>query len=222
MKAVKIFIGTTFGLIMLFWITRKAVASNGTVELKSVTRENYRCFVASLQMQNLEYKMPFNCEGLLYPAGENIFSYIMWAVPIDGNTSVKLGALALGKGEFKTKTSFSSLFVTTEKDSKTKIPTGVVVMRGTVEPIAFLENPPPPTPTQSPKEESDESASEISDEKQGSEQESDGEAISEPENGGLSTKDKLLSALKRAGTAALIALVAVVGIIFVISKKRKQ
>jgi hypothetical protein len=181
--------------------------------------KDYRCFVVSLGMQNLEYRIPFACRDLLYPAGENIFTYIMWATPLEGDNPIKLGSLGLGKGEFKTKTPFSSLFVTTEKNSKTKIPTGVVVMRGIVEPIAFLEKPPAPTLTESPRQESDDSADKVPDDKEAEGSEDVDETTTEFKS--LSTKEKLLSALKRAGTAALIALAAVVGVIFVISKTRK-
>ncbi len=195
------------------------MASDGIIELTSTMGKDYRCFVVSLGMQNLEYRIPFACRDLLYPAGENIFTYIVWATPIEGDAPIKLGSLGLGKGEFKTKTPFSNLFVTTEKNSKTKIPTGVVVMRGTVEPIAFLEKPPAPTLTQSPEKEPDDSVDEVSDEEQAGEPERADETTTEFKS--LSTKEKLLSALKRAGTAALIALVAVVGVIFLISRKRK-
>jgi len=204
------------GVAVFFGMARQTMASDGIVELTSTMGKNYRCFVVSLGMQNLEYRIPFACRDLLYPAGENIFTYVMWATPIEGDAPIKLGSLGLGKGEFKTKTPFSNLFVTTEKKSKTKIPTGVVVMRGAVEPIAFLERPPVPTSTQSPEKES---IDKVFDDRETDESEGADETTTEFK--GLSTKEKLFSALKRAGTAALIALVAVVGVIFVISKKRR-
>lgn len=194
-----------FTLGTLFLVVRNAIASEGTIELRSTGSESYRCFVASIRMKDLEYRIPFSCRNLIYPADENIFNYILWATPIEGGNPVKLGALALGKGEFKTKTTFSSLFVTIERSSETKTPTGRVVMRGEVKPIKFLEEVETPTPTPSKKE-----AEEIT----------PGEEVMEEPQQELSTRQKFLLALRRAGIAALFALVALIGLIFVITRAR--
>lgn len=185
------------------FLTDIVSASQGTVELLSQTNDPTKCFAVSLRMQNLEYRILFSCQYLIYPVDDTVFNYTMWAQPKDGGKTVKLGAVGLGKGEFKTKTAFSSLFVTTEKDSKTKTPEGKVVLRGNVEPIKFLEEELTPTPTLTPQEEQE-----------------NGEEVQEEEASPMTTKDKLLLALKRAGIAALFALVALIGVIYVVSRSR--
>ena len=126
-----LFLGISFTGLLVF--AGKTLASEGTIELESVTGAPYRCFAASIRMQNLEYRIPMTCINLIYPADENIFNYILWATPSAGGNPLKLGALGLGRGEYKTKTSFSSLFVTTESNKDTKTPSGRVVMRGDID-----------------------------------------------------------------------------------------
>ncbi len=201
---------TTSILVMglLFLITKTAKASEGKIELRSTTSEDYKCLAISLRMQNLEYRIPFSCRNLIYPAGENIFNYVMWATPTSGGNTIKLGALGLGKGEFKTKSSFSDLFVTTESKKDVKTPTGSVVMRGNVESWEFLETQTSPTPTLTPAPGEEQPSQE-------SQPEED-----QPQKQELSTRQKLVLALQRAGIAALFALVALIGIIFVVSRSR--
>lgn len=184
----------------------KINASEGTVELVSQTNEPTKCYASSLRMQNQEYRILFSCRYLIYPVDETIFNYVMWATPKSGGNPIKLGALGLGKGEFKTKTPFTSLFVTTESKKDTKTPTGETVMRGNLEVIEFLGSEVTPTPTPSPESEDGEQA----------EEKDQVEDVQKE----LTTREKLVLALKRAGIAALFALVALVGIIFVVSRSR--
>lgn len=186
-----------------FYFAKQTIASEGTAELVSITNEPTKCYAASLRMQNLEYRILYSCRYLIYPVDETIFNYVMWATPKDGSKTIKLGTLGLGKGEFKTKTPFTALFVTTESKKDTKTPTGQVVLRGNVEPIKFLEEELTPTPTPSEEEE------------QATESEAEEETTK-----AMTTKDKLVLALKRAGIAALFALVALIGVIFVVSRSR--
>src|SRR3990172_7673898 len=206
MKILRPTLFSAFIIVGLFIFVKEIVASEGTVELRSTGTEPYRCFVASIRLKNLEYRVPFSCRNLIYPADENIFNYTMWATPVDGGNPVKLGALALGKGEFKTKTTFSNLFVTIERSSGTKTPTGRVVMRGDVMPIEFLEEVETSTPT--PEEELEEITP-------GEEGEVEQETQEQ-----LTTRQKFVLALRRAGIAALFALIALIGLIFVITRSR--
>src|SRR3989344_3310400 len=121
----------TFFLVTagLFLLAEKAFASEGTVELRSTTVEPYRCWAASVRMQNQEYRIPFTCKYLIYPADENIFNYVVWATPKEGGNPIKLGTLGLGKGEFKTKKSFTGLFVTTETSKDTNAHLGLTVIK---------------------------------------------------------------------------------------------
>jgi len=183
-------------------VVSKVRASEGTIELDSVTGAPYRCFAASIRMQSLEYRIPTTCVNLIYPADENIFNYVLWATPVTGGNPVKLGTLGLGRGEYKTKTSFSNLFVTTESNKDTKTPAGRVVMRGDVNEILFLKEAVTPTPE---------------DEEEITPTEGEEETV-EPET--LTTRQKLGLALRRAGIAALFALVALIGLIFVITRSR--
>lgn len=150
-------------------------------------------------MPDQAYRVLVSCRDLLYPAGENIFSYIMWASPTGGGNPIKLGALGFGKAEFKTKNGFSSLLVTTEVNPKVKKPSGDIVMQGGVQPISFLERPTTPTPT--PEGEVSEEEAEVPSEQ-------------------LTAGQRLISALKRAGVVILLALVAVIGLVFVLTRPK--
>jgi hypothetical protein len=129
----------------------------------------------------------------------------MWATPQEGGDTIKLGALGLGRGVFKTKRPFTNIFVTTERTRDVKTPQGPTVMRGNVRSIEpFFEAVATPSPTPSPdSEEVDETDQEVSEEPQA-----------------LTTREKFLLALRRAGIAALVALVALVGLIFVVTRSR--
>lgn len=172
-------------------------ASEGTVELESATTDNYKCYASSIQMMDLTYSVLLTCRNLLYPAGEDIFNYTLWATPTDGKNPVKLGALGLGRASFKTKVSFSNLFVTIEKNSKNKTPSGTTVMKGDVEKITFLDEEVKPT---SPQEEEPEE-----------------EITPTPSR---SARDRLVSGLKRAAIVSLIALGSLIGLVFILTRKR--
>jgi len=197
MKRLQLFLATIIVTGIFFFFTKEAFASEGTIEMLSTTDERYRCWVASVRMQNQEFRIVFTCRDLIYPVDDNVFNYMLWTTPVDGSKPVKLGVLGLGKGEFRTQKPFSALFVTTEKSKDVRSPQSPVVMRGSVESLeSFFGQPPTPTPTPSPEEEVKEEGQE------------------------LTTRQKLLLALRRAGIAALIALVAIIGLVFVITRSR--
>ena len=98
-------------------------------------------------MSNNKYRMLVGCRDLIYPGGAQIYYYVLWVNPADGGKAVKLGDLGLGKKQFDANKPFSSMFVTTEKTTKVKSPSGPTVMQGRVESITFLERPQSPTPT---------------------------------------------------------------------------
>lgn len=173
-------------------------ASEGTIELRSTMGEDYRCWAASSLMQDQNYHILVSCRDLLYPAGENIFSYIAWASPVAGRGPIKLGALGYGKAEFKTRETFSSIFITTEADQNVRQPSGNIVMKGSIQPITFLEKPTTPTPT----------------EEAGAEEE-----VQEPTQK-LTLKQRLSSAFKRAGIVVLLALASLIGLVFVLTRPR--
>src|SRR4030067_2211897 len=72
-------------------------ATEGTIKIYSTTNYSYRCFAASIQMMNLQYKILLTCRDLLYPAGEDIFTYMAWATPVTGDKAIKLGQLGVGR-----------------------------------------------------------------------------------------------------------------------------
>ncbi len=185
-------------LIVFLNSKREIKASEGTIELRSTTEQDYRCFAASLRMQDLEFRIPYSCRNLIYPIDDSIFNYVVWAQPLEGGTGpVRLGTLGLGKGEFKTKTAFSGLFVTVEASANPRTPSGKIVMRGSVTPIKFLEEEKlSPSPTQ-PQEIEEKPTATI-----------------QP----LSTREKFITAVRRAGLAAILALAGLIGLIFVITR----
>lgn len=186
-------------IFALFSVVKPANASEGTVELRSTTANSYRCFVASVQMIDLKYRVLVTCRDLLYPAGDDIFTYMLWGTPVSGKSAIKFGELGLGRAEFQVKSAFSNLFVTTEKKAKTKEPAGSVIMRGNVKRIAFLDSKTTPSP--------------------GEEVEPPDEVTASPSSA-LSTKDKLVAGLRKAGVVSLLALAAVFGLVFVLTKSR--
>lgn len=182
-----------------FFLTAKtSYASEGVVELRSTTGDNYRCYTVSLQMLDLNYHLSVSCRDLLYPAGDEVFTYMVWANPSGEGKPIKLGELGFGRAQYKTKEPFSSLFVTTERDKRTKTPTGPVVMRGSANRIAFLEGPQTPI-----LEEAAEAPS---------------TATPSPSP---SARERLLTGLRRAGMVALFALAAVIGLVFVLTRPKK-
>lgn len=181
-------------------------ASEGIAEIVSTINEKSRCFAASLFMQDLHYSIIVSCRDLIYPAEPDVFYYVVWAQPLENDRAARLGTLDFGKKQFKSNKAFSNLFITTEQNAHVKSPTGKVVMRGNIQPINFLETSQPqasPTPTETPPEEP----------------ETD-KVDTEQEFQELSTKDKIVQALRRAGVAALLTFVALLGLIFVIRRSR--
>jgi hypothetical protein len=200
MKIVKILIGA-IAITLALYLADELIASEGTVELRSTTGNNYRCYTSSLLMQDLNYTILVSCRDLIYPAGFDIFNYVLWATPADGDKPIKLGKLDFGKKQFRIKKAFSNLFITTEQDAGVRSPAGEVVMRGGVQPISFLASPTTPTPTP----EGQEAEEELAKAKTG-----------EPS----SVRERLSLALRRAGVVAVFAFAAVLGLIFVITRSR--
>lgn len=195
-------------VFLFLFLAESVFASEGEIFLRSTTGETYRCWASSIRMQDGQFRISFSCRNLVYPAGENIFSYVAWAQPTDGGNTIRLGVLGLGKGIFTTRRAFTSMFVTTEENRDARNPTGQTVMRGVAEPIAFLEEAPTPTPApgeQPGAEEPEQMQQEMAEEEM-------------PEE--LTTREKLFLALRRAGLAALFALVALIGLIFVVTRSR--
>lgn len=200
-----------FSTLLLFIISVGIVkASEGTVELESITAEDYRCYAASIQQMNWSYQILVTCRNLIYPAGDNIFQYIMWADPIAEGKPIKLGSLGLGRAKFGTKTPFSSLFVTTEVNNKAKEPQGPTVMIGNVDRITFLDEPEPAQvidvgddePEVTPTTTQQEPTPVIQD-------------TPDTDN------NRLVRGLRRAGIVIGIALVTIVGIVFVLTRMRR-
>ena len=198
MNYLKISIGFFFVTMGLLLAVNSAWASEGDIELRSTTGEDYRCRASSYFIGGV-FDIPISCRDLIYPAGPNIFTYVVWANPKAGGNPVKLGSLGFGTAHFKTKTAFTNLFVTTEVNNKVKRPEGRVVMQGLVQPITLLERPSTPTPTP------------------------EGEEMGEegPETQELSGREKLLIGFRRAGLAAILALAAVIGLVFVLTRAKR-
>lgn len=198
MKILKYYFCVSFFIIGLFLLAKTTFASEGTVELRSTTDKDYRCFAASLLMENASYKVIVSCRDLIYPPQPDLFTYIIWATPLDEGNPVKFGELGIGKASFETKESFSNLFVTTERNRGVRRPEGQVVMRGSVESITFLDRPTTPTPTPSTTEQE-----------------------GEPAKAELTTGQKLTLALRRAGLVIFLALAATVGLVFILTRPKR-
>jgi len=194
----KKFVLSLFITVGFFLLSISIVLANeGIVKLRSTGGQDFRCFAASIRMQDQNHRVIISCRDLIYPGGVTVFDYILWGDPTGGGDPFKLGPLGTGKAEFKTKEIFAGLFVTTEENSRTREPKGEVVMRGALELIEHLERPTTPTPTPEDAQPSEEQVAEES-----------------------STGSRLSTALKRAGIVILLALAAVVGLVFVLTRQR--
>ena len=208
MKYLRLFLA--LGIITIagfFLLTTQTFASEGLVELRSTTREASRCFASSILMQDQNFNVLVSCRELIYPAGNTVFTYVLWAQPVDGGNPKRLGELGYGRLSARTNVPFNQLFVTTETTGNVGKPGGPVVMRGNVSPITFLDRSTTPTPT---------SATTINSGTTGT-----------PEPGasltptpGESTGSKIATAFKRAGLAALLALLAIIGLVFAITRSK--
>ena len=186
-------------IIGFFLLTNSiALANEGIVNLRSTGGQDFRCFVASVRLQDQTHRVIVSCRDLIYPGGVTVFDYVLWGNPIEGGNPFKLGALGTGKAEFKTKEIFTGLFVTTEENSRARNPEGEVVMRGALEVIEHLEKPTTPTPTPE-------------------DAQTDEEEMTEEDS---STGSRLSTALNRAGIVILLALASVVGLVFVLTRQR--
>lgn len=201
---------TLLFFVLILLNTSTAFASEGYIEMLSTLGEDTRCRVDSHLMQDNNYKILISCRELIYPATSEVTTYVVWATPTGGGKTFKLGSLDYGRKEYSTKTSFSNIFVTSEKKVGST-PTGPVILRGNVEAYTFLQRPVTPTPT--------EKVSQAQDQQIG-DNTSTSSAVQDTTNQNLSTKEKLLAAFKKAGLAAVLALVALVGLIFVVTKSR--
>ncbi len=189
-------------LILSLLKPQNTYASIGTIELRSTSAsQDYRCYASSLIKVNNKYDVAVNCVNLIFPANPpEVSYYILWSTPLSGKGPVKVGDLGKGIATFEIQDPFSSLFVTLETNPGVRSPSKTIVMNGGVNPIKFLQIPTTPTPTP---------------EVQAGQQNQNA-----ANTANLSTKDKLLLALQRAGIAAVIALVAIVGLIFVVTRSR--
>lgn len=190
------------GVVGLF-STNYAKASEGIFELYSLTDRDYRCFVASIQRQNFSYNIAVTCRNLIYPADDdNIFGYIMWAQPINGQNPIKLGALGLGRAVFSTKTPFDYLFVTLERDNRARNPSNEIVMEGYLSRIEFLD--------------------EIQETIQPDEifiDDFDDEPVEEVQE--LTSRQRLVTGLRRAAVIIFVLLVVTVATIFILTRKKR-
>ncbi len=201
MKLVKLLIFALLITVGLYLTAKVTLASEGTVEIRSTTAEDYRCFVVSLLMQNSSYRVIVSCRDLIYPPRPDLFTYIVWTTPLSGKNPIKLGELGIGKASFETRDAFSSLFVTVEQNKGARKPEGQVVMQGTVQSISFLDRPTTPTPTEKLSEEAEQELLE--------------EAV-EP-----TAREKFVLALRRAGLVIFLALAATIGLVFILTRPKR-
>jgi hypothetical protein len=152
-------------------------------------------------MQDLNYKIIFSCRNIVFPVDETIYSYILWANPEGGGNAFKIGPISLGRGEYKVKPAFTSLFITAEQNPNVKNPAGKVVMKGSIKPITFLEK-------------------EITSGEESNENVGAASPTPTPQTQKPSIRDRILSGLKRAGLATGLALVTILGLVFVLTRPK--
>lgn len=145
-KIKSLILGSFIFLIALF-IPVSIQASEGVFELRNTVGELARCWVGSVFMTNLRYKILVSCRDLVYPSGpEQLYNYILWAIPNNGRGYIKFGPLRGGKAEFETDKQFSEMIVSLEIREGGNQPSTPVVMRGFLERLTYLD------PAQTPEE----------------------------------------------------------------------
>ena len=133
-------------MVMLFFMglitgaQSKVMASEGTIEMKSTTTQDSRCFGFSMLDTDNQFHISLSCRNLIYPPSPNQPHYVLWARQTEDNKEVNLGTLGYGRISNKMKKAFNSLFVTKENNAKTRNPSQDVVMTGTIKPITFFDN----------------------------------------------------------------------------------
>lgn len=132
--------------ILIFFGAKTASASEGEFVLRNRVGESARCEGGSVLMQDRNYNIYISCREISYPGGTEVFDYVVWGVPTAGGNHFRLGTLGLGKVAFKTRTSFSSLYVTKEETNNPRTPSGTLIMQGNVTPFETLDGP-APTPS---------------------------------------------------------------------------
>lgn len=140
----KLFLGSIFVVFLcLFLAVNQTWGNEGNVQLENTINTDQRCFAMSTKIQNSRYNILVDCRNLVYPIGDDKSVYMLWAQPSNqSQRPARLGALEYGKKIFSTSVPFSSLFVTLEKDSSTRNPSGDKIMEGEIIPIDFLEEAP--------------------------------------------------------------------------------
>lgn len=212
MKGIRLVLFSIMTLVTgLFVFSTNTHASEGLIEMRSTTRETYRCFASSILMQDQNFNVNVSCRELIYPAGNTVFTYVLWAQPVDGGNPRRLGELGYGRLAAKLNLPFNQLFVTTETKGNVGKPGGPVVMRGNVSTITFLDRATSPTPTP------------VGQTSNGTNETITGtpnpdSSITPTE--GASTGSKIATAFKRAGLAALLALLALIGLVFAITRSK--
>lgn len=143
MKSIKLLFASAAFVLGLFASASVAQASEGPFVLRNVVGEAARCEGGSVLMQDRNYNIYISCRDITYPGGTDVFAYVVWGVPVNGGNHFRLGTIGLGKVSFKTRTAFSSLYVTKEEDEGVRSPTGPVIMQGTVGRFETLDGPAP-------------------------------------------------------------------------------
>lgn len=142
----KILFGSLIAGALFFGLAKNSLASEGTFDLRNRVGDDARCSAYSVLMQDLNYNILLSCRDILYPGGQSVFTYVVWAVPSTGGNHFKLGTIGLGKVAFKTKTPFSSMYVTKESEANTRTPSGQIIMQGSLNTNQFLDGSTKPAP----------------------------------------------------------------------------
>lgn len=120
----KVLLSLLFATLALLASRHTALASEGDFVLSNRIGTDARCLARSVWLD--QYNILVNCENISYPSG----TYAVWVQPSDGGNPQTIGNLDYGKRLFKTKTTFSSIFVTLEETDKPRTPSGTVIMSG--------------------------------------------------------------------------------------------
>lgn len=132
-------------LAFLFFIFAESVdASEGKFVLRNRVGQTARCEGGSVFGEDRNFHIFMSCRDITYPGGTEVFDYVIWGVPQDGGNHFRLGTLGLGKIiNLRTRTPFSSIYVTKEGDANVRSPQGEIIMQGNVTPFETLEGPAP-------------------------------------------------------------------------------
>lgn len=140
-----------FALGIFFLVGVSGVSANEGTTLLVGDKTNGRCFVASVLVDEGDYRVLVTCENLTLPPSSEKLFYHVWAKKASAAASTKGTATLLGRGSYlsfgdltngklaaRAREAFTDVLITSEKESNPSGPNlTAIVVSGTIQSIDF-------------------------------------------------------------------------------------